>query len=246
MNPNPELLVIVPTRGRPYHLPRLVDAWQQTGAFDQGAALLFAVDADDPMIDAYRQAVRLPIGPLTVGMAVRPMWEPMVAKLNQVAFAHAGGPGAGGPFALGFAGDDHVPRTAGWAGRYLEELRDLGTGIVYGDDMLQGRELPTQWAMTWDIVNMLGRMVPSGVEHLYCDNVIKQLGEAAGCLRYLPDVVIEHMHFVNGKAPADEGYLRVNRPEQYSRDLDAFHRWQAQQLPIQAEAIRALSARRVH
>lgn len=245
MNPDPELLVIVPSRGRPQHYARMVDAWRETGAFEQGAALLFACDNDDPTIDAYRREHAASDHQLPVLMTIALTWQPMVAKLNRVAFQYASGPPVG-PFALGFAGDDHVPRTAGWARRYVEELRALGTGIVYGDDRLQGRELPTQWAMTSDIVNMLGRMVPSGVEHLYCDNVIKLLGNEAGCLRYLPDVVIEHMHCITGKAPVDEGYLRVNRPEQYRRDLDAFHRWQATQMVEQARGIRVLAARREH
>jgi hypothetical protein len=240
VNPDPDLLIIVPSRGRPHSFPRMVDAWLDTGAFHQGAALLFALDADDTTVDEYLQLARLPAGSnLPVGVTVAPAWQPMVAKLNRVAFQHASG-----PFALGFFGDDHVPRTFGWATRYLEELRDLGTGIVYGDDLLQGENLPTQWAMTSDIVHMLGRMVPSGVEHLYCDNVIKLLGDRAECLRYLPDVTIEHVHFTNAKAPLDEGYLRVNRPEQYRLDFDAFQRWQASQLAGQAEDIRKLSARR--
>jgi hypothetical protein len=162
-------------------------------------------------------------------------WQPMVPKLNRVATLHA-------PdwYAVGFAGDDHVPRTHGWARRYLEELRSLGTGIVYGDDGIQGEALPTQWAMTADIVRTLGRMVPADVEHLYCDNAIMRLGAEANCLRYLPDVLIEHMHAFAGKAVADAGYRRVNHPEQYRRDGEAFHLWERRVLPGQAALVRAL------
>jgi hypothetical protein len=234
--PDPELLVIVPSRGRPQHLARMVEAWHTTGAFTR-AALLFAVDADDPEIGAYREAHKaFELLPVTLHVAAR--WRPMVAKLNYVAARHAET-----PFALGFAGDDHVPRTHGWAGRYLDELHELGTGIVYGDDGMQGGKLPTQWAMTSDIVRALGRMVPADVEHLYCDNAIMCLGTEATCLRYLPDVLIEHMHPMAGKAATDHGYARVNHPEQYSRDQEAFLRWTASPMPEQVAAVRALRDR---
>lgn len=231
--PDPELLVIVPSRSRPQSLTRMVDAWDATGAFDR-AALLFAVDADDPEIEEYRAAHKT-VAHRPVLLSVGASWQPMVAKLNRVAVQHADG-----AFALGFAGDDHLPRTPGWAGRYLDELHALGTGIVYGDDGIQGAALPTQWAMTADIVRALGRMVPADVEHLYCDNAIMQLGAEARCLWYLPDVLIEHLHPVVGKAVPDEGYLRVNRPEQYRRDSAAFARWEAERMPVQVAIVQAL------
>lgn len=224
-----DLLVIVPSRERPRSAARLLTAWDATGAW-AAADLLFAVDADDPTIGGYR---RLPAGSArlhTVGA-----WESMVAKLNRVAVAHAGD-----YFALAFAGDDHVPRTVGWAGRYLAELRRLGTGIVFGDDGHRGRELPTQWAMTSDIVRALGRMVPAAVGHQFCDRAVLDLGAAAGCIRYLPDVLIEHLHYSVGKAAKDAGYERVNRMGQWRADEEAWLRWRAERLGADAAAVRAL------
>lgn len=233
---NPDLLIIIPSRGRPHSLPRMLDAWRDTAAFEQGAALLFALDADDPTVGDYRRAYdAVPPGADNVLLAVGESWQPMVAKLNRVARMHADA-----VFAMGFAGDDHVPRTYGWAKRYVEELRALGTGIVYGNDGVQGQRLPTQWAMTSDIVRMLGCMVPSSVEHLYCDDVIRELGDGADCLRYLPDVLIEHMHPFFDKAPMDEGYRRFNLPAQYKRDFHEFKIWQTSQRIHHVAALRAL------
>lgn len=238
-----ELLVIVPSRGRPESLERVAGAWYETGAFPDGAGLVFAVDGDDPKFPDYRRALdRLAAadpGPTTINLMHNVAWEPMVAKLNRAALMFA----EQGHFALGFAGDDHLPRTHGWAGRYLAALRELGIGIVYGDDGIQGQRLPTQWAMTADIVRTLGRMVPAPVEHLYCDNAVKDLGEQAGCLRYLPDVLIEHMHPVGGKAPMDAGYARVNRREQYRKDGLAYERWKQTDRAIDAGAVRTMRER---
>lgn len=214
-----DLLVIVPTRGRPESAWRVVEAWKATGAFEV-AALVFAADLDDPLIEGY---VGIPpdYAGLPVTVHISPKWRPMVHKLNDVAGVYA----RHGHQVLGFAGDDHLPRTPGWASTMLAGLREMGTGIVYGNDLLQGERLCTSWAMTSDIVRALGRMVPAPVDHMYCDNSVMDLGRLAGCLRYLPDVVVEHCHPLAGKAEWDAGYARVNRAEQYQRDQVAYLQW---------------------
>jgi hypothetical protein len=58
-----------------------------------------------------------------------------------------------------------------------------------------------------------------GCFHLFFDNFVKQLGLDLECLRYLPDVIIEHLHPVAGKAEMDAGYERVNAPKWYEADL---------------------------
>jgi len=229
-----DLLIIVPSRGRPQSVARVVEAWRATGALGV-ADLLVAVDADDPEIEGYRRAVPAAAGTAPVSRYEVPAWMPMVHKLDLAACD-----ASESYWALGYAGDDHVPRTPGWADRYLAELARLGVGIVYGDDRIQGQRLPTQWAMTADIVRELGRMVPAPVEHLYCDNAVADLGRAAGCLVYLPDVVIEHRHPLVGAAPWDEQYRRVNSSEQYARDRAAYERWRAEQMGADVDAVRQL------
>lgn len=229
-----DLLVIVPSRGRPQSVARMVEAWRATGALDV-AHLVWAVDADDPEIDGYRQAVPAEAGSAPVSRYEVPEWMPMVRKLDLVATDAA----ETYPM-LGFAGDDHRPRTHGWATRYISELRALGTGIVYGNDRIQGERLPTQWAMTANIVRALGRMVPADVEHLYSDNSVLDLGRGADCIRYLPDVVIEHCHPVAGRGVWDRGYERVNSRRQYARDHAAYQRWRAERMVADVAAVRAI------
>ena len=225
------ILIIVPTRSRPHSVSPIVEAWLDTEAYEH-ADLLFAVDRDDPELDAYLAHAHEDIALF----AVHNRRRMMVPKLNRTAVKLAREP----YMAVGYAGDDHLPRTIGWAKRYWEELQLLGTGIVYGDDLLQHERLPTQWAMTSDIVHTLGAMVPAPVEHLYCDNAILDLGIHANCIRYLPDVIIEHMHPAVGKAPEDDGYRTVNSDTQIHRDRTAWEAWRTTDLPAQANAIRAL------
>lgn len=237
--------MIVPTRARPASVWRLIQAWIDTGAFDDGAQLVFAADRDDPQWEHYRAQADAPGVPAggAVYLATMSQWQPMVYKLDEVAREVVGGvlPGVMSPFAVGFAGDDHVPRTAGWAGRFVAELRGMGTGIVYGDDGYQGENIPTYWVMTSDIVRALGRMVPAPVTHLYCDNAIKELGEGAGCLRYLPDVLVEHLNpYADGKCEMDEQYRKVNSTGQYRQDGRHFQWWRRHQKAQHVAAVTAL------
>lgn len=71
----------------------------------------------------------------------------------------------------------------------------------------------------------LGYFNPPGCDHLYLDNAWKLIGERLGTLRYLPDVVIEHVHYVNGKAPQDALYAEVNDESMYRHDGAAYQHW---------------------
>jgi hypothetical protein len=73
--------------------------------------------------------------------------------------------------------------------------------------------------MTRDIVDQLRGITFPGCIHLYFDNFVKQLAIDLGCLVYLPDVIIEHLHPAAGKAEMDEGYERVNQVKWYEEDL---------------------------
>lgn len=236
----PDLAIIVPTRGRPDNVRKVIEAWDFTNAWTD-ADLVLVVDADDPEIAGYYR-VRADYAPLDgarpcSSLAEMSRWVPMVEKLNHVAaqLAHEGS-----YFALGFAGDDHLPQTIGWAKRYLTVLRELGSGMVYGDDGYQGQKLSTEWAVTADVVRKLGRMVPAPVEHMYCDNSMMDLFGGAGALRHLPEVRIEHMHPIAGKAETDAQYQRVNHRDQFARDRAAYEGWRRSGMVTDIRTVTAL------
>jgi hypothetical protein len=224
-----DLVVIVPSRGRPEAAAHLATTFAETGAT---ARLVFAVDEDDPTATSYAAALG-PYPATTIHYGPAP--STMVKALNTVAGLYANE-----AYAIGFMGDDHRPRTPGWDRLYIDALRELGTGIVYGDDLLQGERIPTQVAMTADIIRAVGYMAPPVLTHLYVDNYWHDLGQAAGCLRYLPEVVVEHLHPVAGKAPWDEGYKRVNNSTMYQRDSDAYADYVGSHLVDDVANVRAL------
>lgn len=224
-----DLVVIVPSRGRPQAARHLVDTFADTCTAD--TVLVFAVDRDDPTHGDYVSA--------TGGacLTTQPSGT-MVTALNFAALAQvsSGAP----PFAVGFMGDDHRPRTKGWDADYLDALRELGTGIVYGDDLYQGEKLPTQCAMTADIIRALGYMAPPTLTHMYVDNFWMDLGLEADCIFYLPEVVVEHVHPVAGKADWDEGHRRVNAREIFDADALAYGEYHRDRFPADVAKVRAL------
>ncbi|WP_435610052.1 hypothetical protein [Streptomyces sp. C10-9-1] len=216
--PTDDLLVIIPTRGRPDAVPALLDAWQATGAT---ADLLFAIDEDDPRRDDY-----LAHGEPARARGLHPIWSVgprlrLVGTLNDVANTMA----PRYPY-LAFMGDDHRPRPADrpWDAR-IRECLSGGPGIVYGNDLLQGQKMPTAVAMTSDIVTALGYMALPACTHLCVDLVWKDWGEGMGRLTYLPDMVIEHLHPANGKAALDAGYEEANSPAMVDHDTAAYYRY---------------------
>lgn len=224
-----DLVVVVPSRGRPDAARELWQSFADTCT--AGTQLVFALDDDDPTRGDYPDGPTIWTGPN----------KSMVEALNGAATGYAEGLfGMAPPVAIGFMGDDHRPRTNGWDQSYLDALRELGSGIVYGNDLLQGQRLPTQCAMTTDIVRALGYMAPPALTHMYVDNFWLTLGQCVESVRYLPDVVVEHLHPVAGKAQWDAGYMRVNATSMYSRDEAAFVHYVRESLAGDVAKVRAL------
>lgn len=217
-----KMIILVPTRGRPMNATQLLSAHEELSA---ASDLLFVIDANDPEHDQYHFEVGQERC-MTIDNNSRGMAYPInkaanaIAKQDKYDF-------------FAFLGDDHRPRTAEWDLQLMAAMQRRPS-MAYGNDLLQGKRLPTMITMTSDIVKALGGMVPPNMKHLYLDNFWKKLGEDLGSLTYLEDVIIEHMHPVAGKAEWDEGYKEVNAQEVYSFDALAYQNY------IQSEAYEAL------
>jgi hypothetical protein len=137
-------------------------------------------------------------------------------------------------------GDDHRPRTKGWDQAYLDALRELGTGIVYGDDLLQGEKLPTQCAMTADIVRALGHMAPpTCATCTWTTTGSTWAGPPAAsgtCRRSWSSTCTRSP----GKSEMDEGTQRVNASEVYAADQQAYAAYHAGQFAADVAKVTAL------
>ena len=213
-----DLLVITPSRGRPHGMRRLADAIRDTARAETD--LFFATDDDDPASagaalaagEALGDRVRLVHGPR----------QTLIEWTNQIAAAEAPNYRA-----LASFGDDHVPRTEGWDVQMLATLEERGPGIAYADDLnprnYQGGPMVTAPVMSSQIVTALGWMCYPPLIHFYADNIWEDLGRDAGCLYWLPGIVIDHRHYtVTGEAP-DATYSQAHAS--WDQDQRAFFQW---------------------
>jgi hypothetical protein len=216
-----DLLVIVPSRGRPAEAAELYDLLAATSTAQTD--MFLAYDEDDPAALRYRRLAcsgwRTSRGGECRLWSVSGPRQGLAAWTNQIAAANVGQYRA-----LASLGDDHRPRTPGWDEKLLAALdKTGGTGIAYGDDLLMGARLPTAAVVSSDIVAALGWMCQPSMRHYCVDNVWHVLGTSAGCLHYLPDVIIEHLHYLRtGNAP-DPTYRAAE--SRAAADHDALHRW---------------------
>jgi hypothetical protein len=217
-----EMIILVPTRGRPSNAVELLAEHEKLSTHSD---ILFIIDANDPEHDQYEFEVGahkcMTIENETRGMAY-PINKAANAIVKENKYQY-----------FAFLGDDHRPRTAGWDGILIQAMQRRPS-MAYGNDLLQGQQLPTMITMTSDIVAVLNGMVPPKMKHLYLDNFWKKLGQDLGTLTYLDHVIVEHMHPMAGKAEWDEGYKEVNATEIYAFDALAYQNY------IQSEAYELL------
>lgn len=223
------MIVLCPSRARPERARAAMESARDTATDPSSYRYLVLVDWDDPTFKGYvDQGLDI--------MGVEP--GGYVSALNQAALVYADTEDI-----IGAYQDDLLFRTPGWDDRVRETLAT--PGIAYGDDLLQGEWHPTAIFMSTAIIRALGWIALPTLRHQWADDVWKALGNAAGCLRFMPDVVIEHIHPANGKAPMDEGYERVFGANEYASaqatsDYNGCQAWLANDMEADVRKVMAV------
>jgi hypothetical protein len=181
----------------------MIEAFEQTKG-RESTELVFVLDDNDVELPNYSGA-----------LLERPLWADyftvpneiggsMVAALNYAAVTTS-------PYSavIGFMGDDHRPRTQRWDVKISDELASKEIVLAYGNDLLQGHNLPTAVFMKSFVIEALGWMAPPVLKHMYADNFWYALGATHG-MSYMGDVIIEHLHPIANKAKWDDGYRRAD------------------------------------
>jgi hypothetical protein len=204
-------VVLTPTRGRPEKAAELIDCLNDTTArLDpiERTGLIFAVCLDDPRLDdyvklAHRTTDRVP---WTMRLFRTPYGghKGFVHPLNLIAGS------AEDALAYTVLGDDHRPRTQDWDTTLFGRLVGAPS-FAYGDDRVHGEGLPTAVMMSTSVYGALRYIAPPVLGHLYVDNTWKAWGQGVDRLTYRPDVILEHLHPLVGKAEDDDTY-RAQRP----------------------------------
>lgn len=208
-----DLLVIVPSRGRPARLREMLAGCLELSGAETN--VIVANDEDD--YSGYADLSR------EYKDERRVMWtsgprQGLVAWTNFLARQCLGGYRA-----LASFGDDHIPRTRDWDVMLLGAIEDLGgTGIVYPDDRRR-MDIPEAPVVSTDIVHALRWFFPTALQHFYGDNALADIGVRTGCLRYCPEVTVEHMHWERAVADHDTTYRQAEAG--LAADAMAYEQW---------------------
>ena len=218
-----DLLLVVPSRGRPGSIARLASAMAATCRGD--TTLLLGLDEDDLALQFY---------PAEVDREVRSGLRQVVAWLNELAV-----PLAGEYRFIGHIGDDNVPGTVGWDVSIMEALER--TPFAFGNDLYPLRppgSLCTHIFTRSEIVAALGYLGPPVLRHQYVDDAWMAWGRACG-ITFLPDVHLEHLHFTAGKAAHDATYAASQ--DSFGMDHAAFQAYCQDQLEADIATIREVT-----
>ena len=202
-------LALIPSRGRPDAAKELADNFAETALITK---LIYAVDEDDATLDRYKELLGEDMVAVTPSAGVRGVVYPLNYWIRQYKNDYD---------YFAFMGDDHRPRTKGWDIVFAKVI-DMGADIVYGDDLFQGKNLATAGMISARVVKAFNGMAPDVLQHLYIDNFWMQIGYDLKTLYYCPEVIIEHLHYINGKAEKDELYTVINSEERYQVDGQKF------------------------
>jgi hypothetical protein len=212
--------ILVPSRGRPGNLRRLIDAISATATGE--VRIYTRVDDDDPTRDEY-----LALAGVHITTGPRIYYGPSLNQLAPIADRD-------GCDHLAMFGDDVVPETHGWD-RLLIDALDGRLGVAYGSDGLEhkhARDLPTHYVTQTEISRRLGWFAPPTMRHLFLDNVARDLGKGLGNFVYVPEAKIRHLHPWAGLAERDQTYREGGSNKQVRQaDELAYRRWARHQLP---------------
>ena len=214
--PIADLAVLVPSRGRPENLSRLIETVHKTA---KGRTHVIAgVDEDDSRLADYTRlrSTITGVGDVIHTSAERRTlvdWTNRLAHLTEGKYRF-----------YASLGDDMVPKTPGWDVKLMGAIEEDfgGTGIAYPWDGIRD-DIPEAYVISADLVETLGWVMEPTLKHFYNDNVWADIGHGAGCIRQLRGVVVDHVNVGTGRAVVDQTAL--DNGAKIAPDKEAYEAW---------------------
>lgn len=196
--------LLLPTRGRHTLVERLFKSIVDHTAQHERVEVILYVDDDDT--DSHQldskdfRVVRIIGSPMSMG------------GYNSACLEQARGD------IIILVNDDMVIRTPGWDNIIVK--MDAGYPdkiyLAYGNDLFKKRDFCTFPILSRRTCELLVEPYPVAYRGAFIDvhifDIFKRLQHAGFCrIRYMGDVVFEHLHYRTGKAACDETYARRGR-----------------------------------
>ena len=219
--------ILTPTRNRPNNCERFIKSIYNTAKNPGNIELHFYVDNDDPSLEAYKSLAKhcyeeynkfykceFEFGE---PMSVSQSWNIIATKSTS--------------YLLIMGNDDLIYRTPEWDTRLIQNL-----AIKYKQDPLwvswfnDGINADRHCAFPiisreWD--DTVGYLAPGCFNFGYNDTWVFDIAKRLDRTHYIPDILVEHMHFSKGKSDMDDTYAR-NRTQSkgnlYAIDKGIFFR----------------------
>lgn len=184
--------LLIPTRGRPDELTRCVESAFETADDPDRVEVWCYRDDDDSAYDGLDLPVRWVTGPR---VTLSRTWNVLDAAAGGDIVCHCG--------------DDLIFRTDGWDTAVQSAFEQYGDRIafVYGRDGAQDANLGTHGFVSRQWIDAVGYFCPPLFSHDYNDTWLNEVSEVLGRRVFLPDVLMEHMHWIWGKSEHDQTYL---------------------------------------
>lgn len=124
------------------------------------------------------------------------------------------------PF-YGLLCDDQWPITPGWDKALVKAAGNKFFAVPAGEPHFP--LIRTAFVVGGDLVRAMGTLVPAAVKHNYEDNIWDRIAADFKLLVPLPDVRVEHKHWLRGDAPKDATYERGSHD--IDEDRKVFDAW---------------------
>ena len=185
--------ILVATRKRPKLLKRMFESAINTAKYSDKIEMSVYIDRDDEETLEYLKTlndnVRVIIGDRII---MSDMWNKAYER-------------ATADILMGCA-DDLIFRSKDWDEKVINTFSQYEDKIVlvYPDDLIQRSRLATHLFLHRRWVETLGYFSPPYFSCDYADTWLDELANTIGRRIFLPDVIIEHMHFTVGKGEIDD------------------------------------------
>jgi len=204
MEPNVDISLLLPTRGRPNLLRRLFESLAKSTSRLERIEVVLYIDEDDvPTREVAHPQLQL------TKLIEAPGKK--MGQMNQVCYENSRG-----RFVM-LMNDDVIFRTKSWDTQVLDAFARFpdDAALVYGNDLHQRKTMATLPILSRAVCEALGGVCPRDYLNVYIDvhlfDIFKKLARL-GYQRvvYLGDVIFEHMHPEAGKSPIDVTYVKKN------------------------------------
>ena len=188
--------LIVPTRNRPEQLRKLITSAYETASDPDNVEFCFYIDNDDTVSEEVilsfnNKNIKYMIGERYI---LASLWNDAFELATSDIFWHGN--------------DDIIFRTPGWDKAVLEafETYDDKIVFVYPASGNPNQKSGTHGFLHRNWVNTVEYFMPPFFSSDGCDGWINEVALVLNRIVFLPNVLIEHMHYTVGKAAMDTTY----------------------------------------